>query len=436
MNQEQSIQDQFSDRLMPVSQVFQEDVDEDVSVRAQELMVKAGLGEEAIALAVDAARPFIKPITSEEDLTALQKGALTPLVHLRVRIEKLCKRGRERANMERAAWIKMEKYAIGQFSDVEDRLAELKQEWKEREAKAKEEEEREAERQCQYRYGRLEAAGATRRSATDTEPERFVIGDAAYPVADIDSMDEADLSKLEASASALREEAERVAQEKERELREAKEAAQRVAEREAALTAKMIAVRRAELKNVGAEPQDVPQNIEQISDEDWEEVVKAIALATAARKKAKEDAATVQARCGLLIAAGFRSVGDTLIGEAEGSNMEIPVSSLLEMTDERINTLCASATVIAAKRRAEKEEQLRVEGEERERQRAEAERIRKEQERQEKEAQMGDVERWDEWTTTIYAAQPVMNSAIGKHAVKTLVDHIAQLSTGVRKDLQ
>ena len=66
MNQEQSIQDQFSDRLMPVSQVFQEDVDEDVSVRAQELMVKAGLGEEAIALAVDAARPFIKPITSEE----------------------------------------------------------------------------------------------------------------------------------------------------------------------------------------------------------------------------------------------------------------------------------------------------------------------------------------------------------------------------------
>ena len=374
--------EQMSDRLMPILTVFQEDLNEEVSLMAQDLMAKAGLADENIAYVLDQVRPLLsKPVTNDEDLDALQKGAITPLMQMRVRIEKLAKRGRERANMERTAWINVEKEAIARFKDVEDAAMRMKEEYKESVRKAKEAEQRAYEAQLQYRYARLEEAGAIRRAATASEPDRYVISGASYPVADIDSMDGPTLDTLVRSALMLKEEAEREEAEKRAEYERMTKAAAELAERERAINAKIVAMRTAELRAIGAGPSDYQGDIASVPDDEWGAILEATERAVAERNRIK----------------------------------------------------------------AEQEERLRAEGVERERLRQQAEQERAEEAERERMAQMGDADCIVEYIAEAQAMLTAwtsrgskMNSAIGKHGVSTACKHLGAIITvltGTRKDI-
>lgn len=232
-----------NDRFTPIPTVFREDVEQDVDLTVQTQLVKAGITEETLAEALDKAQAVMRPVENEADLRALQ-DVLTPIVRLRTSIVRICKKGREHANMVSRAWIAAEKHHVAEVLKVEDLLTAYKDEWNAQKEREKAEEEAEARKIVQDRYAVLEGIGMVRRVATADFPERYVIGMYAAPLEVIDTADaptwdaivekatsianaqrkveEEKREREEAEAKARMEEAERIeAQRKEQERKEA-----------------------------------------------------------------------------------------------------------------------------------------------------------------------------------------------------------------------
>jgi hypothetical protein len=173
----------------------------------------------------------MKPVHSEKELEELQKNVITPLVKMRTKIERICKKGREEANMIRNAWIANEKTYTGMVRQIEDPLVKYKEDFRAEQERIKKEEEAEAQRQLQARYAALEAVGCIRRAASFNEPERYVIGSVTITLDQINSCDydtwnnlvrsaeivaAEEREKKEAEERAAREEQERIQAEQER----------------------------------------------------------------------------------------------------------------------------------------------------------------------------------------------------------------------------
>jgi hypothetical protein len=219
------------DRLTPIPTVFQEDINESVELTVQERLVKAGITEEALSELRQNAEQWMKPVHSEKELDELQKNVITPLVKMRTKIERICKKGREEANMIRNAWIANEKTYTGMVRQIEDPLVKYKDDFRAEQERIKKEEEAEAQRQLQARYAALEAVGCIRRAASGIEPERYVIGSVTITLDQINSCDydtwnnlvrsaeivaAEEREKKEAEERAAREEQERIQAEQER----------------------------------------------------------------------------------------------------------------------------------------------------------------------------------------------------------------------------
>lgn len=247
-----------NDRLTPIPTVFREDVEQDVDLTVQTQLAKAGITEETLAEALDNAQAVMRPVENEADLRALQ-DVLTPIVRLRTSIVRICKKGREHANMVSRAWIAAEKHHVAEVLKVEDLLTAYKDEWNAAKEREKAAEEAEARKVIQDRYAVLEGIGMVRKVATADFPERYVIGMYAAPLEVIDTADaptwdaivekaasianaqrkveEEKREREEADAKTRKEEAERIeAQRKEQERKE-----RDLAEREARLNAAEVA---------------------------------------------------------------------------------------------------------------------------------------------------------------------------------------------------
>lgn len=177
-----------NDRLTPIPTVFREDVEQDVDLTVQTQLVKAGITEETLAEALDKAQAVMRPVENEADLRALQ-DVLTPIVRLRTSIVRICKKGREHANMVSRAWIAAEKHHVAEVLKVEDLLTAYKDEWNAQKEREKAAEEAEARKIIQDRYAVLEGIGMVRRVATADFPERYVIGSLSVPLDMIDTAD-------------------------------------------------------------------------------------------------------------------------------------------------------------------------------------------------------------------------------------------------------
>lgn len=305
-----------SDRLTPISTVFREDVEQDVDLTVQTQLVKAGITEETLAEALDKAQAVMRPVENEADLRALQ-DVLTPIVRLRTSIVRICKKGREHANMVSRAWITAEKHHVAEVLKIEDQLTAYKDEWNAAKEREKAEEEAEAKRIIQERYAALEAIGMTRRAATPDAPERYVIGMYAAPLEMIDTADaptwdaivekatsianaqrkveEEQRAREEAEAKARKEEAERLeAQRKEQERKEAELKA-----REDALNAQTNEARMNELLAIGGNAVDamVIHTLHNLSAEEFTALKESVrGTAEAMRRRAEQEAQEAKER--------------------------------------------------------------------------------------------------------------------------------------------
>lgn len=306
-----------SDRLTPIPTVFREDVEQDVDLTVQTQLVKAGITEETLAEALDKAQAVMRPVENEADLRALQ-DVLTPIVRLRTSIVRICKKGREHANMVSRAWITAEKHHVAEVLKIEDQLTAYKDEWNAAKEREKAEEEAEAKRIIQERYAALEAIGMTRRAATPDAPERYVIGMYAAPLEMIDTADaptwdaivekatsianaqrkveEEQRAREEAEAKARKEEAERLeAQRKEQAAREAALAA-----KEAEINKAVATMRKNELLAIGGSAVDamvIRPDLHNLSDEEFEGLKGDVKLtAEAMRRRAEQEAQEAKER--------------------------------------------------------------------------------------------------------------------------------------------
>ncbi len=305
-----------SDRLTPIPTVFREDVEQDVDLTVQTQLVKAGITEETLAEALDKAQAVMRPVENEADLRALQ-DVLTPIVRLRTSIVRICKKGREHANMVSRAWITAEKHHVAEVLKIEDQLTAYKDEWNAAKEREKAEEEAEAKRIIQERYAALEAIGMTRRAATPDAPERYVIGMYAAPLEMIDTADaptwdaivekatsianaqrkveEEQRAREEAEAKARKEEAERLeAQRKEQERKEAELKA-----REDALNAQTNEARMNELLAIGGNAVDamVIHTLHNLSAEEFTALKESVrGTAEAMRRRAEQEAQEAKER--------------------------------------------------------------------------------------------------------------------------------------------
>lgn len=305
-----------SDRPTPIPTVFREDVEQDVDLTVQTQLVKAGITEETLAEALDKAQAVMRPVENEADLRALQ-DVLTPIVRLRTSIVRICKKGREHANMVSRAWITAEKHHVAEVLKIEDQLTAYKDEWNAAKEREKAEEEAEAKRIIQERYAALEAIGMTRRAATPDAPERYVIGMYAAPLEMIDTADaptwdaivekatsianaqrkveEEQRAREEAEAKARKEEAERLeAQRKEQERKEAELKA-----REDALNAQTNEARMNELLAIGGNAVDamVIHTLHNLSAEEFTALKESVrGTAEAMRRRAEQEAQEAKER--------------------------------------------------------------------------------------------------------------------------------------------
>jgi len=296
-----------NDRLTPIPTVFREDVEQDVGLTVQTQLVKAGITEETLAEALDKAQAVMRPVENEADLRALQ-DVLTPIVRLRTSIVRICKKGREHANMVSRAWIAAEKHHVAEVLKVEDLLTAYKDEWNAAKEREKAAEEAEAKRIIQERYAALEAIGMVRRAATPDAPERYVIGMYAAPLEVINTADaptwdaivekatgiaeaqrkveEEKRAREEAEAKARKEEAERIeAQRKEQERKEAELKA-----REDALHAQTNEARMNELLAIGGNTVDAMMipTLHSLSTEDFAALKESVRQ-TAEAMRAREE---------------------------------------------------------------------------------------------------------------------------------------------------
>lgn len=391
-----------SDRLTPIPTVFREDVEQDVGLTVQTQLAKAGITEETLAVALDNAQAVMRPVENEADLRALQ-DVLTPIVRLRTSIVRICKKGREHANMVSKAWIAAEKFHVAQVATVEDKLTAYKDEWNAAKERAKAEEEAEAKRIIQDRYAALEAIGMVRRMATPDAPERYVIGMFASPLDMIDTADAATWDAIvekatgiaaaqraiddekrareEAEAKARKEEAERIeAQRREQERKEAELKA-----REDALNAQTNEARMNELLAVGRDAVDamVVPTLHNLSAEEFAELKESVRqTAEAMRRRAEQEAQEARER------------------------------------EER-----------EAKERAEREARIAAEAAQRERERIAAEEQRKAEQEAERVRQLGDVGAIEKVCSDLYAIEQYcdttqLQSTLAERGMEKVKQHI------------
>jgi hypothetical protein len=265
------------DRITPIPTVFQEDINESVELTVQERLVKAGITEEALSELRQNAEQWMKPVHSEKELEELQKNVITPLVKMRTKIERICKKGREEANMIRNAWIANEKTYTGMVRQIEDPLVKYKEDFRAEQERIKKEEEAEAQRQLQARYAALEAVGCIRRAASGIEPERYVIGSVTITLDQINSCDYDTWNNLVRSAEIV---AAEEREKKEAEERAEKEKQELIALRVQSRTDRLLAIG----MTTGSDGQlyithgnmalmnVVPSDLGEMSAEGWEEL--------------------------------------------------------------------------------------------------------------------------------------------------------------------
>lgn len=470
------------DRFTPIPTVFQEDINENVELTVQQRLVKAGITEHALTTMRQAAERYMRPITSKNELEELQTGILTPLVKMRTRIERICKKGREEANMIRNAWIAEEKTYTGLVKEIEEPLQRYKDEWKEAQERVKREEEAEAERQRQFRYAELEGLGCVRRAPSGTDPERYVIGGTVIPLDLIDTADaptwenltwQAQVIADELRAKAEAEEAARLAEanrqaaiaaENERKGRELAEQERLLREREEQARASINAVRKAELIAIGYKEEGgevvchIPDpvrprrsaylvaDLHNLSDKEWASEIEDAKLHAEERaemlrqeqeRKEKEAAraALIAERVKALKDAGWEEVGNNLVlknVDEGGAGTIFNAQSLEILSSEDVDALVGVGRIELARRKAVEEERIRQQ----ERERLEAEAKAKAEEEVQRKDRMSDVEKWEQWTAEVKAAAPKMSSPIGRHAVNRMVDWLDRITPGLLADLK
>jgi hypothetical protein len=303
------------DRLTPIQTVFQEDVDEEVGLTVQQRLMKAGITEEQLSSLRSAIQPYMRPVHTKAELEELQKNALTPLVKMRTKIERICKKGREEANMIRNAWIAEEKTYTRMVKELEEPLNKYKEEFRAEQERIKREEEAEAERQLQVRYAALDSIGCVRRAAVGDTPERYVMGELSIPLDTINSADADTWDNLLRSARMIAEEV---------------EAKKRYEE------AKMLA----DAEALRQQEADIARRQKELEERE--------------KKMRKSE----------LIAVGCVEVGDNLcivsVGDSVHSYFEQPVASLATMSQEEWDACLSGAKEkVAFVRQMEEEEEMR-----------------------------------------------------------------------------
>ena len=469
-----------TDRLMPVNTTFQTDVNESVDLQVQGILVRAGITDDVIDDLRKEVSGLMKPIHSEEELKELQP-ALTRLQRHRVTIEKICKKGRERANQERNAGIEAEKRYAGMVKKIEDPLKKYKEDFRAEQERIRQEEEAEAQRQLQHRYAQLDAIeGCVRRAATGGEPERYIIGGTVIPLDTINSADADVWDNLLRSAQTISAE---IVAERERQEREAREKAEAAAaqaadlerrqkeleERERKMREAVNESRKNELLAAGctlydgggsisvvrmvapqhgeayfyAKTQDLHSWTEEYFQERLAEAKKAVAMREEddriAQEKAAREALVVD-RVKRLKAAGYEDEGPVpgmmylmlQVGPLPPRKFQVDAQT---MSYEQFLEAIEDGQAELARREAARQETLRQEAEAAARKRIEEEAARKEQEEAERQAKMGDAEKWQEFVRAVASAAPNMSSAIGQHAVKRVIEGLNKMTPGLLRDL-
>jgi len=460
-----------TDRLMPVTTVFQQDLDDNAELTVQQVLVRAGITDDTIDKVREEVKRFMRPITSDADLKELQP-VLTKLVKMRTTIKHVCEKGREEANMVRNAYIKVQKQYTSYVAQIEDPLVKYKDEWKQAQERAKREEEEEAERQRQFRYAELEKIGCVRRAASGTDPERYVIGDAVILLDLIDTADASTWDNLVRQTWMIADE--------QREKAEAEEAAKRaeqqrleaerkaLEEREAKLKAMVQTIRNARIKTLmeagwaqgkedmqlyGTDNNDVPVQvcpIDMLADYDDAEIAVLVKAGNeqrekrkaaeeellALKKEAEEREALNEKHKGILLKCGYElnpTINAMVLTGQDGATInQALVAELWTLDTVRLTQLVTDGNCELDRRKQDEEERIRQQ----ERERLEAERVAAEKREAERVAALGDVDRWNEWVAAIKASAPAMTSAIGKQAVDRATKYLNDLSPGVIRDLK
>ena len=89
-------------------------------------------------------------------------------------------------------------------------------------------------------------------------------------------------------------------------------------------------------------------------------------------------------------------------------------------------------TIIRVRKEAAQAERIRHA----ELKRIEDERIAKEKAEADRKAQMSDAQKWEEWKAGIIASAPSMESAIGQHGVKRVLQGLEAMTPGLLADLK
>lgn len=471
------------DRITEPIAVFQEDLNEQVDGVVQDKLAKANITEYALAALKEEASTLPSVITNDAELKRVQ-GIITKATNMRTTAVRICEQGRRPAIMLQKAWISREKEVVSMISSIEEPLKALKQAYIDEQDRKEAEELKRREEEKVARYMALQDIGFTR-VMDPIGGDYFILAGTHIKVSDIDTYEAAawaiTLKQAEIvageerdrkEAEAKRHEEERIAREEaERKLREQQEELDRKMEQ---MRQMQLSLRKAKLAEAGCEY--IPsmskvavihgneilfslheENVATMSEEQFTDELLAAKLAVEDKKvreqKAKEFAEQqarhaerlrkINDRHERLKAAGWLHY-DTeepymaLLGE-DGSVIKSVIydgdQGIAGVPDEYIDQWVSMGEEVKAEVRAREEAAQAERIRQAELKRIEEERIAKEKAEADRKAQMSDAQKWEEWKAAIIASAPSMESAIGQHGVKRVLQGLEAMTPGLLADL-
>lgn len=190
------------DRITMPLAVYQEDIDQEIGVEAQQRMLNAGINENRIAQLRAFVAPLDKPITTDVELKDVQM-ALSELVSLRNKAKRICEMGRRPALMVQRAYLNIEKYVTSQIAEIEAPLEARKKAWVAEQERLKREEQERQDALKRHRRMAIEDMGFVLQTRIG-EPDAYALGSTRIEVERVETAPEPEWAELLRSAGIVK----------------------------------------------------------------------------------------------------------------------------------------------------------------------------------------------------------------------------------------
>lgn len=451
---------------------------QDIGVLIQDELSIAGITEESFRALKEEAQALVPmEVSSDADAQELQR-VITKGVRMCSTISATIEPGKKWAHQLHKAYTSNENEFLGTVKAIIEPLKQKKAAYVAEQERVEQEALEARERAIRERFAKLEACGFVRRTMPDGDV--YMIGDTVLPVLTISTAeDEVWANMIRGIEIAFSEEQERLRAEAERAENEKKAMSEREAEiekREKAMRDAVITIRKNELIAIGCVERDGCMVIEKAFGKDAGQRLYSIPIGdlygatepgmeiekgVAQQRKQALDAAYAQEelereeaqrlaerrhkekeRYDALIAAGYGSECGDEPGDGcvftiaiDGSPVSIEHSEAYALDVVDFAALVRKGQEELQRRERRRLDAIKQKAIEDERARQEQERIESERKEAERVKALGDAGRWQEWADSIKKSAPVMESEIGAHAVKRVINGIVSMTPGLLNDL-